>query len=417
MITRINLLPVLLLLLLSCNRNPEAPRAETIDLSGLDTLFHTYMDKGEIAGATALVAQHGEIIYHKSTGYSNLEEKIPLKKDDIFFIALQTKAITSVAVMMLWEEGLFQLDDPLSIYLEEFNNPHLIADFNAADSTYVARTAEKEPTIRHLLTHCSGYPYPGNPDDAIRAAYAKNGIFGGLPDGSTNLEEEMQKLALMPLLHEPGEAYTYGLSTDILGYLVETLSGLSLEEFFRTRIFNPLGMKDSHFRLPESKFARIMPLYADGPESGTLVPRPINTDMFLADKYMFSGGGGLLSTAMDYHIFQQMILNGGVYGETRLLMEETVALMTQNHIGELQSGSLYLQGHADKFGLGFEIISPPGSEHSPLPEGSYGWGGAFGSLYWMDPVNDMSVTLVIQRSGAYQQFRYDFIDEVYKAIP
>lgn len=415
--TRYFLLPVLLFGLLACNPDPKGSKdSSAVQFNGIDSLFNAYMERGEIAGATALIARHGDIKYYKATGYSNLEEKIPLKEDDIFFIASQTKAITSVAAMMLWEEGLFRLDDPISLHLEEFNNPHLISEFNPADSSYVPVAAKNVPTIRHLFTHNSGYAYPGNPDDALRAIYAKNDVFGGIPSRNATLKEGMQMIARVPLLHEPGENYTYGLSIDILGYLVEELSGLTLEEFFHSRIFEPLGMKDTYFRLPDNKFDRLMTLYVEDSETGALAPRPMDLSMFKLEKYLFSGGGGLLSTAMDYHIFQQMVLNGGIYEGTRLLKKETVDMMTRNHMGDNKAGSLFLKGSPDKYGLGFEIISPPGSDHSPIPEGSYGWGGAFGSLYWMDPVNDMAVILVIQRTGEYWQFRYDFIDEVYKAF-
>jgi CubicO group peptidase (beta-lactamase class C family) len=326
----------------SCNRNPESPPVQKGDFSGIDSLFSKYIEDGEIAGASALIANNGEFLYYNSSGYSNLEEQIPLKKDDIFFIASQTKAITSVAVMMLWEEGKFDLDDALSKFLPEFAHPHLVAEFDPADSSYTPIASSRVPTIRQLLTHTSGYPYPNNPDKALGAIYAKNGIFGGIRDRNTSLEEEMQKIAAMPLLHEPGDAFTYGLSTDILGYLVETVSGMSLEEFFLKRIFNPLGMKDTHFRLPDEKLERLMTLYSEDPTTGKLISKPMDPSLFKAEKYLFSGGGGLLSTAMDYHIFQQMILDGGIYKGTRLLRVETVGLMTRNQIGTLGAGSIFL---------------------------------------------------------------------------
>ncbi len=402
--------------LLSCSGNQENPPIHGEDFCSIDSLFNKYIDAGEIAGASALIARHGEILYYSSIGYSNLEEQKPLQKDAIFFIASQTKAITSVAVMMLWEEGKFDLDDPLSKFLPEFAFPHLVAEFDLSDSSYTPIPADREPTIRHLLTHTSGYPYPNNPDKSISAIYAKNKIFGGIPDRNTTLKEEIQKIAAMPLLHEPGEAYTYGLSTDILGYLVETVSGISLEEFFQQQIFDPLGMKDTYFRLPDDKLERLMTLYSEDPATGELLPQAMDTRLFKADKYLFSGGGGLLSTAMDYHIFQQMILDGGIYMGTRLLEEETVAMMTRNQIGKLEAGSLFLQGKEDKFGLGFEILSPPGAFFSSIPIECYGWGGAFGSLYWMDPVNNLTINLVIQKAGEYGALRQEFIDAVYKAI-
>jgi CubicO group peptidase (beta-lactamase class C family) len=218
-------------------------------------------------------------------------------------------------------------------------------------------------------------------------------------------------------VHEPGEKFTYGVSTDILGYLVETVSGQSLDDFFRTRIFEPLGMKDSYFRIPEEKAGRLMLLYKDGvPGEGIQKSTSQFTDYPVKEGIYFSGGGGLSSTAMDYAIFEQMLLNEGEYNGVRLLGRKTIRMMRTNQIGDLGSGTLFIPDGTGKFGLGFEVISAPGSALTPLSEGSFGWGGAFGSLYWIDPAEDMIVLLVIQTEGEYNDIRNKFIATVYQAM-
>jgi CubicO group peptidase (beta-lactamase class C family) len=227
----------------------------------------------------------------------------------------------------------------------------------------------------------------------------------------------MQKVAAAPLLHEPGERYTYGLSTDILGYLVEVLSGQSLQEFIRTRICEPLGMEDTWFYLPEDKHDRLMNLYRDDPSGKGIrkITEPF-ADYPKSGGLYYSGGGGLSSTALDYAIFQQMLLNGGEYNGIRLLGRKTIDMMRSNQIGDQGSGSLFIPGHPDKRGLGFEVISLPGSVTVPMSENSFGWGGAFGSLYWMDPAEDLVVHLVLQKSGQYNHLRWKFIATVYQAL-
>jgi len=396
---------------------PESQGFSSERLGRIDSLFQEFVEQRKIAGATALVARKGKIVYYRSTGYNDLETQTPLEKDAIFRIASQTKAITSVAVMMLYEEGRISLHDPISMYLPEFSNPQIITGFTKKDSSYTSQTAKREVTIHDLLTHTSGYCYPGSGGEAINAIYSKLRIVNGVPDGVSTLKEEMRKIALVPLAHEPGEKFSYGLSTDILGYLVETLSGQSLENFFRTKIFEPLGMADTYFRLPEEKHARLMKLYEDGTNgdgiqksSGQYIDYPMKKGVY------YSGGGGLSSTALDYAKFLQMLLNEGEYNGTRLLSRKTVGMMRINQIGTLDSGSLFIPNSTDKFGLGFEVISLPGKAQIPISEGAFGWGGAFGSLYWIDPSEDLIVQFVIQKAGECTDIRSKFITAVYQAI-
>ena len=396
---------------------PESRGFSSEGLKGIDILFQDYVDQNKIAGATALVARKGKIVYYKSTGYDDLEKQIPLEKDAIFRIASQTKAVTSVAIMMFSEEGRIALNDPVSMYLPEFSNPQLVSEFNTQDSSYTTKAAKREVTIHDLLTHTAGYSYPGNGNEVIHAIYAKQNVVNGVPDKNTNLKDEMQIIATVPLMYQPGEQFSYGLSTDILGYLVEVLSGQSLEDFFRTRIFNPLGMEDSYFHLPVNKQSRLMNLYQDNAAgngimkaTGEYVDYPKQKGLF------YSGGGGLSSTTMDYAIFQQMLLNEGQYKGKRLLEPKTIEMMRSNQIGNVKAASLFIPGHMDKFGLGFEVISPPESTKGSISDGSFGWGGAFGSLYWIDPEENLIVHLVIQKTGSYTELRSDFITTVYSAL-
>jgi CubicO group peptidase (beta-lactamase class C family) len=396
---------------------PESQGFSSERLGRIDSLFQKLVDQRLIAGATALVARKGKIVYFRSTGYNDLENKVPLEKDAIFRIASQTKAITSVAVMMLFEEGRISLSDPISMHLPEFRNQMLITGFNTKDSSFTPQAAKREVTIHDLLTHTSGYCYPGSGGDAVNAVYAKLRIVNGVPEAVSTLKEEMRKIALAPLAHEPGEKFSYGLSTDILGYLVETVSGQSLANFFRTRIFDPLGMADTYFRLPEEKHSRLMLLYENGTKgdgvqksTGQYIDYPLRKGIY------YSGGGGLSSTAMDYATFLQMLLNEGEYNGTRLLSRKTIEMMRINQIGILGSGSLFIPNSADKFGLGFEVISQPGKAQILISEGAFGWGGAFGSLYWIDPGEDLIVQFVIQKAGECNDIRSKFITAVYQAI-
>jgi len=396
---------------------PESAGLSSERLQRIDTMFRTFVDQHKIAGVTALVARRGKIVYYKATGFDDMKKRTPLQKDAIFRIASQTKAITSVAVMMLYEEGRISLNDPVSLNLPEFGDPRIVTSFNKKDSSYTSRPAKRPVTIHDLLTHTSGYCYPGNGGDEVNAIYVKNKVLNGVPSHISTLKEEMQKIAKVPLVHEPGEKFTYGLSTDILGYLVEMVSGQSLENFFRTRIFDPLGMTDTYFRLPEEKHTRLMLLYEDG-INGDGIQKSIGQyiDYPLRKGVYYSGGGGLSSTALDYAKFLQMLLNEGEYNGIRLLSRKTVEMMRINQIGTLGAGSLYIPNSTDKFGLGFEVISHPGKAQILISEGAFGWGGAFGSLYWIDPSEDLIVQFVIQKAGEYTDIRSKFITTVYQAI-
>lgn len=358
---------------------PEDVGISTERLARIDKMVEEHIANNWAPGAVVLIVRNGKIAYQKAYGYSDLENKTPLKKDDIFRIASQSKAITSLAVMMLWEEGKFLLDDPASTYIPEFKNPTVLKTFDPKDSSYTTEPAKSEVTIRQLLTHTSGLDYAAIGSVEFKAIYAKAGVPSGIGSNQPVLGDKMKILAKLPLKHQPGEKWTYGLNSDMLGYLVEVLSGMSFDEFLRKRIFDPLGMKDTYFYLPKEKHSRLVPLY-DG-EKGTL--KKVSGKVFdnadanypnTPGKY-YSGGAGLSSTLEDYAKFLQLFLNGGQYNGVRLLSRKTVELMLTNQLEKIN----------ENIGLGFGLETAKSDYLSPYSIGTFSWGGAFNTHYWADP--------------------------------
>jgi len=349
-------------------------------LQRIDKLVQQYIDSGWIKGADAFIARNGKIIYNKAFGMADAEKNIPMKTDEIFRIASQTKAITSVAVMMLFEEGKFLLDDPISKYIPSFAHPKVLAEFNPKDSSYTTVAARREITVRDLLTHTSGIDYAQIGSDKMNAIYAKAGIYAGFVSDKLLLADAINKLGTLPLVHQPGEKFTYGLNIDVLGYLVEKLSGKSLDQFFKERIFTPLGMNDTYFYLPKEKFGRLAPVYTPDKQQhlvkwNAATFHGVSADYPMANGTYYAGGAGLSSTTKDYAIFLQMLLNNGEYNGHRLLARHTVELMTTNQIGDL-----FISG-ANKFGLGFEVTTKAGQGKLGETEGSFSWGGFYGTIY------------------------------------
>lgn len=365
--------------------SPESVGFSKERLQRLDAGINDWIKDDRLNGAVALIIRNGKVVYHKAFGYDDLEKTKPIRTDHIFRIASQTKAITSVAVMMLYEEGKFLLDDPVSRYIPEFAKQQVLDKFNEADSSYTTVPAKSEVTIRQLLTHTSGIGYAQIGTKEMNAIFAKAGVLAGIGvENGRFLASDMKEVGKLPLFHQPGEKFTYGLNTDVLGYLVEVVSGMPLDQFFRKRIFDPLGMNDTWFYLPDSKKNRLVSLHREenkklanpGPEikhNGRFI-----TDYPKLPGTYFSGGAGLSSTTMDYAIFLQMLLNGGEYNGKRLLARNTVRMMIMNQIGDISRG-------ANKFGLGFGITTERGSSLLPTPEDVFEWGGAFATTYWADP--------------------------------
>lgn len=383
---------------------PESGGFSSTRLARLDSGMNNWVKDKWTTGAVALIARNGKIVFNKAYGYNDPETKAPLDKNGIFRIASQTKAVTTVAAMILWEEGKFSLDDPVSKFIPSFANQQVMEKYNPADTTYTAIPAKRSITIRDLLTHTSGLGYPGigTPDE--NALYAKYHITGGLGIRDQKLSEVITLLGTLPLFFQPGEKWKYGLNTDVLGYLVEIWSGMPLEEFFTKRIFQPLGMKDTYFNVPPQKGKRLVNFFLQD-KSGAITKQESTFGGALDMNYplnktdYFSGGGGLSSTVYDYAILLQLLLNGGEYKGTRLLARNTVRLMTMNQIGDLGLGTG--DSRDTKFGFGFSIVSDTGSRLTPSQAGTFAWGGAFSTTYWVDPKENMLVLLYQQMWGPH----------------
>ncbi len=379
---------------------PEDVGLSSERLDRIVSAIQRSVDEGRIAGGVSLVARHGKIVYFKAVGMADRESKKPMRTDAIFRICSMSKPITSVAVMMLYEEGRFTLNEPVSDFIPEFKNMQVLDPPWPQDRTSPpgATVPAKRPiTIRYLLTHTSGLTYQWNP--RLGKAYIEAGIGAGLLQQPGTIGEAVKKLAGIPLLFQPGDLWEYSLADDVLGYLVEVVSGMPLDRFLEKRIFKPLGMKDTEFFLPPEKVGRLATAYTYDPEKGLqpiLDGQTVKEGQFSysADypyrgpRTYFSGGGGLCSTAQDYYRFCQMLLNGGELGGTRLLSRKSVELINQNHV----------QGKADDlgYGLGFGVISEPKFLTELGSLGSYYWGGFYYTSFVIDPKEDMVVVFMAQ---------------------
>ncbi|HEV9038311.1 MAG TPA: serine hydrolase domain-containing protein [Puia sp.] len=385
-------LPFLLLLFFSCPRFAAAqtisttagpdPSVDYARLARIDTFIDGYVRRGWINGVVTIIVHNGRVVQYKGYGYSDVEQHRPMHRDDLFRIASQTKAIVSVGIMQLFEEGKLSLDEPVSDFLPAFKDLRVLDKFNPSDTTYTTVPAKRAITIRDLLTHTAGLDYPLIGTKEMRAIYAKAGTPSGLGVFDADLRERMESLARLPLGHQPGEKWTYSLGVDLLGCLIEVISGKNLEEFLSQRLFGPLGMKDTYFNVPASKAARLVRIYREDSLHRfvpyTSADEGIDPDYPLRHKRYFSGGAGLTSTAWDYAIFLQMLLNGGSYNGVHILSPRTVQLMTSGQLAFNFNG-------VDNFGLGFDITSAVSAARDVRNEGTFSWGGFYGTTYWADP--------------------------------
>ncbi len=383
---------------------PESPSSglDPGRLARLDSALEDYVESGVLPGAVALVAHRGETAYLKAFGYRDREADDPLEPDDIFRIASQTKAIVSVAIMMLQEEGRLLISDPVGRHLPEYLET-TVASPNP-DGTYDVVPARQPVTIRHLLTHTAGITYGGG---TAAAEWVEADITGWyFAHREEPIRETVRRMAALPFEAHPGDYWVYGYATDILGAVVEVASGLPLDEFLRTRIFEPLGMADTHFYLPPGKRDRLTVVYSASEGGFTRAPDPggmVGQGAYVdGPRTSFSGGAGLLSTASDYGRFLQMLLNGGRLGTARLLSPKSVELMTVDHLGGLlvrdlnDASAVFGAERGVGFGLGFRVVEDVGAHGVPGSEGVYGWGGAYHSSYWVDPQEELVVVYLAQ---------------------
>jgi len=380
---------------------PSAPAAEVglsrEGLARLDAFANRLVKEGEVAGAVVLLARRGRVAHLESYGYADLEAGKAMPEDAIFRICSMSKPIVSVAAMMLFEEGHFLLDDPVARFLPEFEKPQVLVP---AGESYGLVPAQSPITIRHLLTHTSGISYRFFGLPIIADLYAKAGVTDGLSETDLDLAENVRRIASQPLLHEPGERMSYGLNTDVLGRVVEVVSGVSLGEFLEQRIFGPLRMADSGFRVPEDKLGRVPGVYrSDRGEALERLSEGVHEEghVVFSPGYPYrgprryeSGGGGLVSTAADYARFAQMLLNGGELEGARLLSRKTVELMTVDHLLSRPGGE------NNGFGLGFSVAHAPGQSGEIVSEGTWGWSGFYTTNFWIDPGEELIGVVLTQ---------------------
>lgn len=395
-------------------KNPAEAGFSAARLQRLDALLQGFVDTGIAPNAVTFVARNGKIVHHKAFGLSNLEKKTALKPDDIFRIASQSKAITTAALMTFFEEGRFMLDEPISKYIPAFKNPRVLTRYdtaNAGKGAFETRPARSEITIRQLLSHNAGISYE-HPLDK-RAEFAVPFFNSIEPD---KLEDVVNKLAKRPLITDPGSAFVYGLNTDVIGRLVEILSGQSLDIALRERVLEPLGMSDTYFYLPTDKINRLVELYDKGDAAK---PLKLNTNAAYRNssvwgaKTYFSGGAGLVSTVTDYARFCQMMLNGGTFNSKRVLSRKTVDMMVQNQIGSSE-----VWDRRDKFGLGFQLITADSHYADQATPGSYTWGGMYCSEFTIDPAENLILLVFtnVQPYAHYGDFVRKFRVAVYQAL-
>ncbi|WP_137402652.1 serine hydrolase domain-containing protein [Echinicola rosea] len=366
-------------------------------LERIANMLEAEVDAGNIPGAVALVAKDGKIVLHEAFGMADNATGASMKKNTIFRIASQTKAITSTAVMMLWEEGKFRLDDPISKYIPAFENPQVLSTFNYADTTYTAVPATSEITIRHLLTHTSGLGYGViDRDQRMKMIYQKAGVTDLFTTKSITIGESVNKLAKLPLHFNPGEQYSYSEGLDVLGYFVEVISGQPFDEYLKEHIFDPLEMDDTWFYLPESKADRLVTVQQKVEGEWRQFPVTFYDPDYpkKGAKTFFSGGAGLSSTAKDYATFLQMYLNGGELNGVRLLSRTTVRSILGNQTGEL------FGGENQYYGLAFGVVTAEGEAHGGIgSEGTFDWGGYFNTQYFADPKEQVIGVLMKQTQG------------------
>ncbi|MBM4184499.1 MAG: beta-lactamase family protein [Gemmatimonadetes bacterium] len=387
---------------------PEEVGLSSERLERVGEVFQEYADAGRLAGAVGMVVRHGKVAWVDARGMRDLAARDPMEANDIFRIYSMTKPVTSVAVMMLYEEGRFFLDEPVGRYLPELANLPVarVADATGPDNIPTER-ATRPMTIRDLLRHTSGLTYGSFSNTVVDQVYRQAN-----PLGQATLADMVTELGKIPLLFQPGTRWNYSVSTDVLGRLVEVVSGKPFDVFLRERIFEPLGMDDTGFFVRPAARRRFAELYGHAGAGGTL--EVVGAGSYAPEETFFSGGGGLVSTAQDYARFAQMLLNGGELDGARILSPSTIALMTTDHVND--DGTSFL---ADGwgFGLGFTVKDQAALDGLPDSVGTYYWFGAAGTSFWIDPAQDLIGIFMIQiNPNRDVNFRDQFKRMVYAAL-
>jgi CubicO group peptidase (beta-lactamase class C family) len=397
--------------------SPESAGFSAEGLKKLDAHMQGLVDTGHLPGVTTMLVRHGKVVNFEAHGRKGFGGP-PMTKDTVFRIYSQTKPVTGVAMMILYEEGKWKLDDPVSKYIPEFASLRVFKGVNA-DGSFDTVAADRPPTMRELMSHSGGFAYGLNPDNPIDKAYVTTGVLG-----AKSSQEFVQKIAALPLVAQPGTRWKYSVSVDIQGLIVERLSGQSLGDFMRKRIFAPLRMPDTGFWLPAEKTNRLASLYVWAPKAQKLAPAEGFMVLDISKPPALpSGGGGLVSTNADYARFAQMLLNGGELEGKRILKPETVKLMRTNMLSDAIMNSdvpPFNTARGRGFGLDFAVVLDS-AKAGPQGEGTYSWGGAAGTWFWIDPTNDLfflGMIHVLNKEGdpAIKNIDDDSAKLVYEAL-
>lgn len=378
--------------------SPEQVGLSAARLARISGWMKSWVDSGKLPGLLVAVMRRGEVAFAETYGKADVERNKPVRPDTIYRIYSMTKPLTSTAIMMLYEEGRFQLDDPISRFIPAFANPRVCIGGSRGKLETVP--AEREITFRDLLSHTSGLTYGFMESTPVDAQYrAKDGV--DFQTATTSLKQVVEKLATIPLIAQPGKAWNYSVSTDVLGYLVEVVSGQPFENYLVEKVIKPLGMIDTDFHVPKEKHDRFAANYQPSPDGKlALIDDPAKS-RYLAPRTVNSGGGGLVSTASDYLRFCKFMLNKGELDGVRLLGKKTVELMTTNHLG----GDMADMGmprfsespyYGIGFGLGFSVMLDPAKAQILGTPGEYAWGGAASTAFWCDPAEDLAVVMLTQ---------------------
>jgi len=417
------LLPLLLVFVALSAWAQELPTAtpEEVGLSKeglgqIDATLQQFVDEERVAGVVALIARRGKIAYFETLGMQDVEAGTPMDKDTIFRIFSMTKPITSVAVMMLYEEGRFDLDDPVSKYIPQLGGLEVGVEKNDPDTgetTFTTVPAERDMTIRDLLRHTAGLTYGLFARSKVDQMYLQAGVLGR----SDTIGDMVEKLAKLPLKHQPGSIWEYSVACDVLGRLVEVVSGVPFDKFLEKRILKPLDMKDTAFYVPAEKKDRFAAVYTLGKDRKIRPSTSRSSRNFLKPPTFLSGGGGLVSTTADYYRFCQMLLNKGELNAVRLLKPETVELMITDHLGRTPKAPIgvALGMTNNGFGLGFRITKASGQARYGS-EGTFSWGGAASTIFWIDPKEEMIGIFMVQISPSNYTCANKFAVLAYEAV-
>ncbi len=379
---------------------PEKVGMSSEKVRELHGLLQGLVDRKQIAGGVGVVIRRGRAAYFDAVGFQDIDMKAAMAPDTIFRICSMTKPITSVGVLILADEGKLLLSDPITKFIPEFRSAPVVVmeppKKEGEAKAFRNMPVERPMTIQHLLTHTSGITYGLMGREYLLDHYRRAGVSDGLIETEGTIADNVRKLAPLPLKFQPGSDWEYGLSTDVLGRVIEIVTGQTLDAFFQKRIFDPLEMNDTHFRLPPAKQARLAAVYQpkadktierlpDGPARRGFASYSSSYPFKEPDRY-FSGGAGLVSTALDYARFLRMLAKGGELDGVRLLKKETVALMTRNHC---DPAKVWIKNHGDGFGLGFGVVTEAARDQGLGSVGTYSWGGFYQTYFWVDPKEEL----------------------------